>query len=156
MHKISPPKRRKWHLRDSTFLTSAPPPNFVTPYAYGINTTTFRTCTTGVMPSSSDFPWDPNIFRSVTPIQEFARVTEYSVPECRLLFKMAICLRRLRVLCRIKTVHMNSSPAICRYSDNIIDRPDMGPPIPPYQKREGETSDVKKARLLYQSRLVPV
>ncbi len=58
MHKISPPKRRKWHLRDSTFQNfpggggcqtplgvlarSAlvgrtdvrPPPNFLTPYAY--------------------------------------------------------------------------------------------------------------------------
>lgn len=28
----------------------------------------------------------------------------------------------------------------------------MGPPIPPYQKREGESTDVKRARLLYQSR----
>ena len=30
----------------------------------------------------------------------------------------------------------------------------MGPPIPPYQKREGESTDVKRARLLYQSRFV--
>ena len=62
MHKISPPKCRKWHLRDSTFQNfpgeHAPltplgvlarsvlvgrtdgrppaPPNFVTPYAYGV------------------------------------------------------------------------------------------------------------------------
>ncbi|XP_028409521.1 succinate dehydrogenase assembly factor 2, mitochondrial-like [Dendronephthya gigantea] len=49
-------------------------------------------------------------------------------------------------------VHLKFLPTVSRYSDNIIDRPDMGPPIPPYQKRQGETTDVKKARLLYQSR----
>jgi hypothetical protein len=70
---------------------------------------------------------------------------------------MASFLRgQLSCLCRIKTVHINSYPAICRYSDhdNIIDRPDMGPPIPPYKRRQGEIIDVKKARLLYQSRCV--
>jgi hypothetical protein len=49
---------------------------------------------------------------------------------------------------------MNSYPTLCRFSNNIIDRPDMGPPIPPYQKRKGESNNVKKARLLYQSRSV--
>ena len=67
---------------------------------------------------------------------------------------MAMFLKRLPLLCQIKTVNLNSFPRLCRYSDNIIDRPDMGPPIPPYKKRQGETINVKKARLLYQSRCV--
>ena len=72
------------------------------------------------------------------------------------MFKMAIFLKRLPVLCRIKTVYLNSYPQFCRYSDNVIDMPDMGPPIPPYKKKQGETNDVRKARLLYQSRCVAV
>ena len=40
------------------------------------------------------------------------------------------------------------------YSSNIIDGPDKGPVIPPYEKKQGESNEVKKARLLYQSRLV--
>lgn len=33
-----------------------------------------------------------------------------------------------------------------------IDFPDMGPPIPEYEKKVGEETEVKRARLLYQSR----
>lgn len=37
-------------------------------------------------------------------------------------------------------------------SDSIVDPPDMTPPIPPYKEKTGETTDLKRARLLYQSR----
>ena len=40
------------------------------------------------------------------------------------------------------------------YSSNIKDGPDKGPVIPPYEKKQGESNQVKKARLLYQSRFV--
>ena len=33
-----------------------------------------------------------------------------------------------------------------------IDFPDMGPPIPEYQKKDNEEVEIKRARLLYQSR----
>ena len=37
-------------------------------------------------------------------------------------------------------------------SDNIYDPMDMTPPIPPYVEKTGETTELKRARLLYQSR----
>jgi len=37
-------------------------------------------------------------------------------------------------------------------SDNIYDPQDMTPPIPPYVEKTGETTELKRARLLYQSR----
>ncbi|GFR80518.1 succinate dehydrogenase assembly factor 2, mitochondrial [Elysia marginata] len=37
-------------------------------------------------------------------------------------------------------------------SNGIVDPPDMTPPIPPYQEKTGEATDLKRARLLYQSR----
>ena len=37
---------------------------------------------------------------------------------------------------------------------NIIDRPDAGPQIPPYKAPENEPMNLKRARLLYQSRYV--
>jgi hypothetical protein len=99
--------------------------------------------------------------RSVTSLYVSTLLPEWSLfcarvtARVQVIFKMASFLRgQLSCLCRIKTVHINSYPAICRYSDNIIDRPDMGPPIPPYQRRQGEIIDVKKARLLHQSRCV--
>lgn len=69
---------------------------------------------------------------------------------------LAARLRRFPIFCRIKTVHIKPQPALCRYSDYSDDKSYMGPPIPPYQKRQGEASDVKKARLLYQSRYTVV
>ncbi|KAK3753899.1 hypothetical protein RRG08_006284 [Elysia crispata] len=37
-------------------------------------------------------------------------------------------------------------------NNGIVDPPDMTPPIPPYKEKTGETTDLKRARLLYQSR----
>jgi len=37
-------------------------------------------------------------------------------------------------------------------SGGIYDPEDMTPPIPPYVEKQGETTDLKRARLLYQSR----
>merc|ERR1712212_624368 len=37
-------------------------------------------------------------------------------------------------------------------SDNIYDPQDMTPPISPYVEKTGETTELKRARLLYQSR----
>lgn len=38
------------------------------------------------------------------------------------------------------------------FSSDIIDFPNMGPPIPDYPEKPGEAMEVKRARLLYQSR----
>lgn len=42
--------------------------------------------------------------------------------------------------------------AVRRYASNPIDFPDMGPPIPEYQAKVGESDDVLRSRLCYQSR----
>ena len=59
------------------------------------------------------------------------------------------------LLRRSLSIFYQSNACIRRiYSSNIIDGPDKGPVIPPYEKKQGESNEVKKARLLYQSRLV--
>lgn len=50
-----------------------------------------------------------------------------------------------------KTLKINAS-AVRSMSGEIIDFPNMGPPIPEYAEKHGETTEVKRARLLYQSR----
>jgi len=40
----------------------------------------------------------------------------------------------------------------CSSNGGIIDPMDMTPPIPPYVEKTGETVELKRARLLYQSR----
>lgn len=57
-------------------------------------------------------------------------------------------------LFRVKVAKSLSRSTVFNYSDDGFDRPDAGPPIPTYKKKRGETNDVKKARLLYQSRFV--
>ncbi|XP_020916819.1 succinate dehydrogenase assembly factor 2-A, mitochondrial [Exaiptasia diaphana] len=37
-------------------------------------------------------------------------------------------------------------------SDRVIDPPYLGPPVPNYKVREGESVETKRSRLLYQSR----
>lgn len=41
-------------------------------------------------------------------------------------------------------------------SGRVIDPPYLGPPVPNYRVREGESVQTKRSRLLYQSRLVAI
>lgn len=45
-----------------------------------------------------------------------------------------------------------NSVAITRNYTDMVDMPDKSLPIPKYQMKQNETTDVKRARLLYQSR----
>ncbi|KAL7034714.1 hypothetical protein ACKWTF_008071 [Chironomus riparius] len=45
-----------------------------------------------------------------------------------------------------------NSIAITRNYTDMIDMPDKSLPVPKYQMKQNETTDVKRARLLYQSR----
>ncbi|GFN78755.1 succinate dehydrogenase assembly factor 2, mitochondrial [Plakobranchus ocellatus] len=75
---------------------------------------------------------------------------------------MANFQRSLRALSRL-IVSQQSHPQLNRLSalrllstgessDGIVDPPDLTPPIPPYTEKTGESIDLKRARLLYQSR----
>lgn len=51
----------------------------------------------------------------------------------------------------IKSRFINSVAITRNYTD-MVDMPDKSLPIPKYQMKQNETTDVKRARLLYQSR----
>lgn len=58
--------------------------------------------------------------------------------------KMVTDIAKFRLVAPITAAHRNFV--------DMVDMPDNSLPIPKYQMKEGETTDVKRARLLYQSR----
>lgn len=61
-----------------------------------------------------------------------------------------LCLRS--IVSDIAKYRFISLAAIKRNYGDMVDMPDKSLPIPKYQAKQNETTDVKRARLLYQSR----